>query len=110
MSKRNKIVITTPESKALKVLREKSGLSLRKLADRMNLSMTRVHQYELGKENVSEPYIKGFLLATNISVEEWNNELGSPSELYLLRKMCADKVNEIEESKLELVYGLLSNF
>ena len=72
--------------------------------------MTRVHQYELGKENITEAYIKDFLKATRVSVEEWNNELGSPSELYLLRKKCVDKVNEIEESKLELVHGLLSNF
>jgi len=103
MSKRNQITITTPESKALKVMREKSGLSLRKLAESLNLSSTRVHQFELGKENISEAYIKSFLLATNTSVEAWNNELGSPSELYLLRKLCIDRINQIEESKLELV-------
>lgn len=110
MSKRNQIVITTPESKALKAMRERKGLSLRKLAEWLNISSTRVHQFELGKENISESYIKSFLKVTSISVEEWNNELGSPSELYRLRKKCLDKVNEIEESKLELVYGLLSNF
>ncbi len=70
MSKRNQIVITTPESKALKALREKSELSLRKLGERLNVSSTRVHQYELGKENITEAYIKSFLQVTNISVEE----------------------------------------
>jgi hypothetical protein len=57
-----------------------------------------------------QAYIKSFLEATNISVEEWNGVLGSPSELYLLRKKCIDKIIEIDESKLELIYGLLSNF
>ena len=63
MSRRNKIIKVSSESVALKEMREKANLSLRKLADLMNLSFARVHQMESGKENVNEEYVRKFFMS-----------------------------------------------
>lgn len=57
MSKRNREVVMSLEAQALKELRINSDLSLRKLAEKMNYSFTRVHQMETGRDNISDEYI-----------------------------------------------------
>lgn len=75
MGKRNKLVIESPASKALMKLRNNAELSLRKLADRMDISFTRVHQLETGREEVGNEYITNFLRATGYSWDDWEDEL-----------------------------------
>jgi len=49
MGKRTKIINVTKESKALKQIRMMKGLSVRKVADLLNVSHTLVSHLELGR-------------------------------------------------------------
>ncbi len=110
MSKRNQKIVMTKEAKLLKKLRIDSDLSLRKLADLMNLSFTRVHQMESGREDVTEEYIDLFLMHLKISRESWGTHFGKDCSKNSLRVKCYQLLESIDEDKLELVYGILSNF
>ena len=109
MSRRNKIIKVSPESVALKEMREKAKLSLRKLADLMNLSFTRVHQMESGKENVNEEYVRRFLKATGHTWEDWSARICKTRPSDALRIKCHEALDSIEPSKLQLIYGLLTS-
>lgn len=109
MSERIKVKVITPESKALKALRLKSGLSLRELALILKQSFSRVHQFESGRDEITEKYIKQFLEATKFTEEDWNFELLETDEYYEVRRNCITAIKKIEGSKLELIYGMLSN-
>lgn len=109
MSKRNKIIKETTESKALKRLRENYGLSLRRLADSMNISFTRVHQMESGRENVNESYIEIFLSAIGSNHSEWNFEISKDDKFYELRLQCYEAINNLENNKLELVHSIIKS-
>lgn len=87
MSKRNKIIKVSTESAALKELRENEGLSLRKLAELMDLSFMRVHQ----------------------TWEDWNKKTASINPHDALRIKCHEALDSIEPSKLQLIYGLLTS-
>lgn len=54
MGKRNQIVKESKKSKGLQILRKKSELSVRKLADLMEISKSRVHQMETGRDQIPE--------------------------------------------------------
>lgn len=110
MSKRNKIIIETTESEALKALRLESGLSLRKLAEVMNYSFARVHQMETGREDISSEYIQKFLEGIDISWSDWKNYLGERDEYYEIRLSCHELLDKVNGEKLDLVLGLLGNF
>ncbi len=108
MSKRNKVVKISSESEALKHLREKNGLSLRKLADKMAISFARAHQMESGREDISKEYIDKFLAALNLTWEDWCYNLGQ-KELDLsmdnhFREECIELIWMLEPSKLENAY------
>lgn len=109
MSRRNKIIKVTSESAALKEMREKCGLSLRKLADLMGISFMRVHQMESGRDNVSEEYVRKFLKATGHSWEDWNKKTAKKNPHDALRIKCHEALDAIEPSKLQLIYGLLTS-
>jgi transcriptional regulator with XRE-family HTH domain len=89
MSKRNHLIIETKESNALKALRINTGFSLRMLSDKMNLSKTRVHQIETGRDQIEPKYIENFLLALDLSWDDWKKEIAGKDEfsmgLYRLR-------------------------
>ena len=109
MSKRNQIIKETKESKALKTLRIKADLGIRKLAQKMNYSHTRVHQFETGRENINEAYIQIFLEATGFTGEVWSNIVGAGKESCSVRTKCQSILIGLESDKLELVYALLKN-
>jgi transcriptional regulator with XRE-family HTH domain len=109
MSKRNQIIKETKESKALKALRIKADLGIRKLAQKMNYSHTRVHQFETGRENINEAYIQIFLEATGFSRDQWQKEAGYAGEFSNLRDQCHDLLQQVNYNKLELIYNLLSS-
>ena len=108
MSKRNKIVETSPESEALKALRQKDGLSLRKLADLMEISFTRVHQMESGRDNIPKEYIVKFLEALDLSWQDWIFQLEKRDKNYGLRDRCHELLDKLEPSKLEKAYELIT--
>ena len=109
MSKRNQIIKATKESKALKALRIIAGLGIRKLAQKMNYSPTRVHQFEAGREDITDAYIQIFLEATGFNYKDWSTRVGDNKCVFNLRDQCLELLREIEESKLDLVYALLKN-
>ena len=108
MSKRNKTINQSPESEALKALRKKSDLSLRKLADAMNISFTRVHQMESGRENIPKEYISKFLNTLELTWDDWNYQTNKRDKSYGLRDKCHELLNSIKPSKLEKAYDLLT--
>ncbi len=110
MSKRNQKIKLTKEAKALKRMRVESNLSLRKLGDRMNLSFTRIHQMESGREDISQEYIDLFLEAIGKNRCVWKKYLGSPPPVLSLREKCQRVLENVEDDKLEIIYGILSSF
>jgi len=109
MSRRNKEIKVGPESVTLKEMRENAGLSIRKLADLMDLSFSRVHQMESGRENVSEEYVRKFLKATGHSWAEWLKKTDAGKFQDDLRIKCHEALDTIEPYKLHLIYGLLTS-
>ena len=82
---------------------------LRKLADLMDLSFSRVHQMESGKENVTEEYVRRFLKATDYTWEEWIKKTHRTKPSDALRAKCHEALDSIEPSKLKMIYGLLTS-
>ncbi|HLE11353.1 MAG: hypothetical protein A2451_12380 [Bdellovibrionales bacterium RIFOXYC2_FULL_39_8] len=112
MSKRNKIKIESTESKALKALRIKSGHSIRKLADKIDVSPTRVHQMEAGLENVSKTYVQVFLEAAGLTWQDWFVEIEQEErcECEIIRERCYEILDQLVPSKVEQVYKILLPF
>ena len=110
MSKSEKqTIIEGAKSKALKELRLKSGFGIRKLADRMNYSHSRVHQMESGRDKISQDYVERFLAATGFSREDWLCETGGKDSFHELRNKCHTALDQVDSSKLSLIYGLLTS-
>lgn len=107
MSKRNKIVETSPESEALKALRQKNGLSLRKLAELLEISFTRVHQMESGRDNIPKEYITKFLKALDLSWQDWIYRVEKKDKSYGLRDRCHELIDSLGSTKLEKAYELI---
>ena len=110
MGKRDKKVIQTPESKALKKLRTSKGVSVRKLSERIKISHTRVGYYEQGRADVTEEYVEKFLQALELSYEDWNFYLGKNDKSESLRDECHDLLEKIEPSKIDIVLRFLKGF
>jgi transcriptional regulator with XRE-family HTH domain len=107
MSKRNEIKKVSAESIALKKLRIKSELSIRKLSDLMNLSRTRISQMESGRDEVSEQYVLKFLTALKLTLADFENQIGTKKSSSKLREICIELVSNLEPSRLEAVHELL---
>lgn len=113
MGKRTKIIIETRQSKTLKQMRKMSGLSVRKVADLLNVSHTLVSHLELGRANISEAYIDQFLKALNLSWEDWNIAIGGGKKAKAQTKTriaedCFKKLKGLPEDKLMLLNSILN--
>lgn len=113
MSRRNKFIKVTPESLALKELRMQANVSLRKLADELNISFARAHQMESGRENVSEAYIEKFLKTLGLSDEDWKIAVrgGKGAQVLAQNKAAEDtlgKLRDLPNEKLKLLQSILS--
>jgi len=104
MSKRIEKVLKTPESQSLLALRIKSDLSVRDLADKMEMSFPRVHQMESGRGNISEEYISKFLKALNLNWFDWDCATGKDSDPERLRDRCHVFISEALPSQLRRFY------
>jgi len=109
MSKRNLEIIETNESRALRRLRIEHGLSIRKLAERMELSPTRVTQMEVGREDIKDPYINKFLAALDMTRQGWLDYLEKEDPNIKLRKDIIKSLNGLNQSKLKIVKMFLDN-
>jgi transcriptional regulator with XRE-family HTH domain len=107
MSKRNKIINETIESKRLKELRLKHGLSLRKLADIMNLSQTRVHQMEIGREDITSDYLKLFCKCLGICDLSGKKLFDKSDQDNELLEECFELLRGLNQRKVEVVYEVL---
>lgn len=112
MGKRTKLVIETASSKALKELRIKREISLQKLADKMGVSKSLVHQVECGRADISDEYLKKVLYALDYSYSDFKflagrrrkeNDSG-------FREKCLEIIEGLEESKMESLFNLLDSF
>ena len=112
MSKRNKIVIETPESKALKCLRLRHQESLQDVADAMGVSKQHVHLMEAGRGTISTEYILNFLSKLHYGLADFELLVDkySDNKVLSLRKQCHEKLDKIEDSKLEEIFDYLSEF
>ena len=62
MSKRSEKILVTNESRALKVLRNRAGLSMRQVGEKLGYSSSYISQIENGRENVPRGRVlKSFL-------------------------------------------------
>ena len=107
MSKRNKIILETRESRDLKKLRIDKGLSLSQVAKLLNVSKTRVHQMESGRENVTKEYVDQFLKAVSYSKDVWNKK--SKQKINNMSKYdeCHVLIDQINEDKIDFVLQFL---
>ncbi len=107
MSRRNKLVIESLESKALKALRKNSGLTLRELAEKMGISRSRVSQMELGRDEISKEYIEKFLEALNLSLRDWEVLFYKEDNCLELRNECKEMIDNLSVDDLVLINKLL---
>jgi len=112
MSPRNKIVHETPESKALKELRQKREMSLQKLADLLQVSKQIPYFMESGRGHISSEYVVKFLDALDYTLADFEHLVGkeAANKGPGLRQRCHDKLDKIEDSKLEKIFDYLSQF
>lgn len=107
MSSRNEIVLETRESKALKSLRIKSDLSLRKLGDIIGYSFGRVHQFEQGREEINNEYLLKFLSALELNMTDWYQEIGEDTESIQKRELAKSLIMDMDSRKLDVIIGML---
>lgn len=113
MGRRTKVIKVTKESKALKQLRMMKGLSVRKLANLLNVSHTLVSHLELGRANITEAYIEKFLEAVALSLEDWNVALGGGKKAQNQARSritddCLKKLKDLPEDKLRILNSILN--
>lgn len=113
MGRRTKIIKVTKESEALKKLRTMTGLSVRKVADRLGVSHTLVSHLELGRANIQEVYIEKFLVALDLSWEDWTIAVGGGRKAKKqarakITEDCLSKLQGLSEDKLILLNSILN--
>jgi transcriptional regulator with XRE-family HTH domain len=106
MSKREQKIKITNESKTLKKLRLKANLSVRILAEKMQLSKSRVHQMEQGRGEITPSYVSKFLEATLFSETEWI-KLAPPKSITDHKADCILIIQSLPKSKLRAALNYL---
>lgn len=107
MGQRNKVVLLTKEAKILKQIREKHGISLRKLSAKMEISFMRVHQMESGRDNIPDSYVSKFLKAIGLTYLDWEKEL-NPEKDCSLREQCHVLIDNLPIHQLNNVTDFLA--
>ncbi len=112
MGSRTKTVLVSPESIALKELREKREMSLQKLADHLGLSKPMVHQKETGRANIGAEYVDRCLIALDYTRADFEAITAryAPQNGPSLRQRCQDQLDKVADSKLEKVFDYLLSF
>lgn len=110
MPKRSRFQRTTQESRALKALRLKSGLSQRKLATLMEVPQTRINHSENGRAYIRKDYVEKFLTAINLEWQDWDELVKQGKFREELKEDCVNLISNLNEEKLRVLHGLLLNF
>lgn len=110
MNNRSNNILLSKESLALKDLRIKSGFSLLKTSNLMNLSFVLIHNMESGRDDVTSSYVDIFLDSLDLSREDWQHQLKINDEAYSLRKGCLEILNELNLFQLKKVDKFLKKF
>ena len=110
MPKRSRFKRETEESKALKSLRIKSGLSQREIARIMGVPQTRVAHAENGRAYIKKEYIELFLRSLKLNWEEWDKLIDSKENLIEVKEECKLMIDKLSEDKLIVLKSILISF
>lgn len=110
MPKRSRFKRETEESKALKSLRIKSGLSQRELARLMNVPQTKVAHSENGRAYIRKPYIELFLKVLNLNWEDWDKLIDAKENLMEVKEECKILIDKLSDDRLVILKSILLNF
>jgi len=105
--KRSRYKKETQESKALKLLREKKGLSQREAARMIGVPQTVVSHAENGRAYVRDEYVEGFLSSLSYKWEDWDLYVKKSVSDDEIRDKCKDLLNKIKDDRLKLIFELL---
>lgn len=73
----------------------------------MDISHTRVHQMESGRENVTNEYILKFLKVLKIDLKDWMSQIQKDSKVEKYNA-CISILKRLEIEKLDLAHRILS--
>jgi transcriptional regulator with XRE-family HTH domain len=109
MSKRNKVILETAESKFLKEARISSGMSLQKLADLLQVSKQQVHLMETGRANISDDYLRLFKEKVGIIAKESKPICAQPPKESgpSIKQLCLAKIEKLPAAELEKLNSYL---
>ena len=110
MPKRSRIKRESEESKALKKLRIKSGLSQRDMANRLGVPQTKVSHCENGRAYIRKEYIELFLKSLGHTWEDWDQLVDNKKNDFEIREECKNLIDRVSDDKLRLLHGLLISF
>lgn len=106
--KRNRKIELSKEAIALKRMREFRNLSVRKLGDLLGVSFTTVSHMENGRAEIHPAYLVSFLEVLEFSDEDFKSFMKGRLKDENLRLKCFKLIENLEPSKLEKVYAVLS--
>lgn len=106
--KRNRKIELSKEAIALKRMREFRNLSVRKLGERLGVSFTTVSHMENGRAEIHSAYLNSFLKELNFTDQDFKSFLKVKLKDENIRLKCFKLIENIEPSKLEKIYSLLS--
>ena len=106
--KRNRKIELSKEAVALKKMREFKSKSVRDVGDLLKISFTTVSHMENGRAVIHDGYLDNFLTALEFTREDFNCFVRGKFVDSSLRLKCLRLVEEIEPSKLEKLYTILS--
>ena len=103
MSKRNKIVIDTDESKFLKETRQMRGLSLQEVADLLQVSKQQVHLMESGRADIRDDYLRLFKMNVGTSVKDSKQISPQTPKNHgpSIKQICLAKIAKLSVADLE---------
>lgn len=106
--KRNRKIELSKEAIALKRMREFRNLSVRKLGDLLGVSFTTVSHMENGRAEIHPTYLVSFLEVLKFSDEDFKSFTKEKRIDENLRLKCFKTIENVEHSKLEKIYAVLS--
>jgi len=108
-NRRSAMKIETKESKALKRMRETTGMSVVEAAKASGFNATKIGHMEQGRATITPEYIQAFLKAFNFNQKDWEMFINGEQTVYEKKLECVELVEKLSLDKIELVWGLLKN-
>jgi transcriptional regulator with XRE-family HTH domain len=108
LEKRNRKVELSNEAIALKKMREYRSMSVRDVGDLLKISFTTVSHMENGRATIHEEYLKKFFKALKFSNTDFKNFTEESNNFDSVRTNCFKLIENMEPSKMEKTYAMLS--